>query len=1565
MTTTSAISIGAHGAVGNGGAVPVSASPMGAALRSVSRANGGNPLAPLRFGGRWQAPRRSAPLQTYQRRSQRAAPAGGLPYPYAVGRENGLPRTRDLIATLAQVHANCRPLPGESSCSAPRGTFDFPERTAFLQRLETFSSEQQEHAPATASGRLNFNQLLSLLRASPAAPKNSFVAGTLPDTPELRRLLCLLAEYRCGRAAAGQAIDPIFARERIAELALAVFAPNDAANGAVIGDFDFMMLALLGFPASQVQAVLAEELAQHRRNGPLKPETAAWAAGLILSRLHPPLARTDIPLNVTFGGLPYAKLHFGIDLLHAVGLDHAQFSWPQLTRMADTAMAGAKMNPEFAAALLQLQIPAALWFAHARGAIDLQTQALRDEGTAQRALELLDGAQTKARRAEWEILEQAIAAMQAPSRTPETIALEELQRLGLDPAERHRIPWYCTKWRPADCNKEMRFDDAYLSGCKEIIEHQTRLRLRPLKELVDAHRADIATRRHARLAEVLRIALEASTAQTQEDWRGEEFEILVPMVEKKSLTGGQVLDVQWVHAKTGVIVAATVKGETRHYVISPHHEGFIQPIALAAAEIGLKQARQEYIARTLTDHFSAAGLACVTLPGAARCTAVEFDQPLYSSVPDYGHKHTAEASPGHQVEVPDFSNTKLSLAQRLLKVAQQIDANEYVVLYALEKAALRSLRFSSCFAATDFGQLFRDLRRCGLELTLDDRARLHRDPQLYHADIRKLLLTANLDAAASARAATGFIDGLPAAPAHGPGARPQTLAAILGRTSAAATIESAASGAHANHHRLESGRRLPPAFAATLRGMLASDPSLDQIAAALAGAIRHRKSSSAPSMTPVFSSTATGNAFGESILRFALPGVSRAAGVYAPAMEAQGIFTFELDGNYYQADLRQAYPRLLSVDRIQWEKDHAAICREERALKEGKKKICLTTHTVQIGGDGGDVVDAVDGGGNECNECNEWQVLQARSAAATTYIQSAPIEGREVQIPRPATTMFRNRHQGVFASRRGLAIIDQLFFEDNPNARAAGASNSPDSPVLGQYESLGARAAAGQGIPPIAPLPHSMPGQVIFNGPDQRPMIRYRLSSLDSEIPAAIEQSLTGSRLHTDIQRDFLSLPASELGPARGLVEIADQVFYRFDLPRARDAGWAPVNLVRMDSVADAAEIAAFTSQETTEHWMRTRNFSVDISQAHANFYIDIVRDSDARALTLDALQQEIANQRRFGEHSTVAADALSRCMAPASAQGDATEPPPEEVRQALSLAMSAIARSPELTRRWRDSLFDAFSTPRPHSSLNRNMHFERIYIAPAVPSRVGVLAFLDHELRRTLGLFSEIYEGLDFSGVFDGPALEESWFPAGAENPRLKAIHKIFADFFGARRNVAIAVATLRSGEKIIYHALSGTGKRPALTSRAARNPQAYVYVDKHGKVVKPLPCRSNLTPLYTVQDREPDTEQLVMNRVLEDHQDEIRDMDESSPGAGARGAAAAQAANPNALVHLEFISLLEYCHSCAAAVIYASRQLPHAEFVFADFPPMLKSPPALARTSPRPLRATAAPATRAPVHA
>ena len=1467
--------------------------------------------------------------------------AQGLPPPRVKRSDTVLSLSARLKQLMPPTDGKCVRRAGEAVCAAPHAAARSPQKSFLLREYETFSNEQREPNAPASSAILTFNRFREILK--PAATADYFVGGTVPQTAGLDSLMKKLSpgqDYRL--PAKGKKINQALVRERLAELALALFAPDQVANEVVFNDFSFLALARLKFTVSDAKTLFAAELREHRRNGPLEDKAAAWAASLILSRLHPALSRTDIPDEVVFGDLIYAKLHFAVDLLQAANLDHGNYSHRNLMDLADIAMAGAKLNGEFAKSLMQLQIPAALWFAHASGAIDLQTRHLRENGTAQKVLKLLDGAQTKALRAVWDTQAKAISALQAPKPTRTTVAEDILRRLGLNPYGVHQVPLF-SSYRNSDCTDEISYLTAYLGRCKSVIEDKLKRRLPWLDTLFEETLAAATAHKQDMLAAALEVAFNRTDTQTQRDWKARKFQIRLPLAERRSIKHGEETSRQWIYAEFGAIVTTGDGGEDRHYVISPFNaKNPIEPLALANDD--LSQSIKDYVMRTLTMHFSPEELACVS-----PCDAVEFAQPGFTSVGDKNHTRKVQLSPSREADAIDFDNTRLSLAQRILTVAQQWNVYAFEVLYGLRLGALTfSLPFASCFTTTDRPRLQENLAECGLALSPADRDRLNVAPnEHYFTNFRQSMFSAPLKKHPLEQAGERFIMQLPTAPLRPGDKLADTLPAILRESG-----ERAAADSHVNRHRLETGSRPPIEFLESLSMMAGTDASLSELAAALGNSNQIMEGSGTPAENeiagppalPVYSAVPAMDASGMVQLRFDLPGVERISRVSAPDMEKEGIQTFLLDGEYYQVDARDSNPALLPLKLVRWIRDGEEACleedsasdaqphREERSAlrrEKGKTRFCATTHTVR---DNNDV---------------EWQVVYHERNRPGDFVQRAPFPGLERQIPRHTETRFRVENEGAFAEgefvHRPLAIVNQMLLQAKaiPSRALKGkGKDKTKTPDVKQYEEVTPGGVAGQGIPPIADLPHSIPGHLVFNGLDYRPKIEYRLYSLDGAAPS----QMTGlSRIRTVIQQDFFSLPASETAPARGLVEIEAGVYYRFDLPRPDDIGLEPVNMVRLDSMADAAEIATFTTQETVMEWMRTREFEIDIDDRHRDLYLRMFDSSpEARTMVREALHRETANRRIYGMDSEVIADAVSACATPAT-PGAAAAPPDEKTTRALNLALTNILRSAPLTRQLQEAL--AFA----HSQRQQNMHFEEIHIAPARPSRTGVMEYIDRELERALKLFAKIYKDFNYGAAFSGPTLEES--PprqSGDSNQRAGDIEAAFAAAFDSR-NVAVAEveqinAITGKTEIVYYHAVSGTRERPELTAEARGNPHAYILVAAGEDMIDPgtLPCLTTMTPLLTRQRRDNDTERRIAYAIL---------------------------SNPNRILTVRVISRLPICISCEGALVQLAELMPNTEFVFSAFPAAVKTPPVPSKgVSPRPL---AVPAmmrlvtTRKPVHA
>ncbi|RXZ32313.1 hypothetical protein D9O50_16245 [Oxalobacteraceae bacterium CAVE-383] len=1362
-------------------------------------------------------------------------------------------RTDPALAAIARrLSAACdRPGGGPAACARPSVGGATRRRTALLHGLETFSVEQGEPASAAGAIAISLQRLHAILYAGQTLPAHSHPTWALPDTAELRRLLCLLSPGEKCKPPPPQGeppLDAAQARERVGELVLAMLASRGAEGqtGAAgetgeiaFNDFDFLALARADISVIQAQQAFAGDLIQRRYGGGrLDAKTAAWAASMALQHLQPALARNDIPADVTLGGLAYAKLRYAIDLTRALGLDHAGHPYPALIRLAETAIAGAKYNKAFGETARLLQIPAALWFAHAQGGIDLLTQQPEPGQVriAQQALQQFDRAQIAAWQSTWTGLAEGMRRFPGPPITREEAALAKLRELGLPPGGSGSIPLWGRLQPMSPCRRTMRYVDALYHDCWRLFKANG-ISVAGFETIFNEYQDRIQAPQIAALATAIGTALQRSDAETQADWRQGKLEIILPWglrreprLELQHIAGSSGME--QITCSRGLIVQLVRDGRQACYSVSLENENLIQPIRLSAPDD---------IALSLTEHIVA-------------------EWPRYFDPPGLPNAYAAYVATAMEDPAPDASdpdNAALSLRVRLLEVARHIDMASPAMSDAIEKIRLASLPFSPCFAAGDPMHLDADLAACGLQLSDADRQLTRIRPvQYFYVAMREKLLAREIDPASARRAALRFT---------------------------------------ASRHATARPIPAPAGFPAVLAGLLRTDPAMQGIVASLdrehVRGLRHS----------VFSAQTMRGDDGSQIgLRFDLAGVGHLGRVHASDQEALGIHTFELDGAYYQLDLFDATPQLRPLALIQWENDNAPHCRETRgALKSsGRSRVCPQTHTVEPDGDG-----------------VEWQAFDHRAAIPEAFIQLTPIEGRQNQLPRREQTLFRSANRGSYAGRE-LVIIDQMLFDRNiRRSDPGGASNMP---LTSHYEPLTPASASGQRIPAIAPLQANMTADLIHGAPNRRPMIEYELCT--EEGPAAPDDGEPSS-VRTRVRRDFFSLPSGDGRGASGLVEIAENIYYRFELPAPPASSATPAasaatrRAVQMTHEDDPAAIQQFTVQESARTTVLTRPFAVHVDDRFTPFYISVLQNSEAAGIVLDALNREAENQRLFGEDSVTVTHALSQCILPAEAQADAdadadaTTPPPAAVRADLSAAFTNLLRSPELTARLVAHMTDAFSLRR------ANFHFEDIHIPAYVPSGTGLLAYVDHELRQTLDLFSRIYADFNFDAVFAPHPADAPLPPAfGMPNRRAQLISNEFHRVFQSR-NFAIALVDLRNGRRVIYHAVSGTIAPPRQSAEAMANPHRYVAVTGAADTVPiTLPCLPNLTPLFSEQSRANDTERLLAARILREHE-------------------------PGEVGRIRLVSRLPICHSCVMVCIYLAQQFGQSEFLFAGFPALPKS--------------------------
>jgi hypothetical protein len=1372
------------------------------------------------------------------------------------------PPTAPLAQFLIAAHGRCQSQPSSPSCAAPRLEPSRRHRR-ILDRLRAVSQEQKDLYKQAQAPTISLRRLYSLLHDD--TPRDLFCALLNPGEACLRS--------PATGAAPVNAVDKALAQKITGELAIAISAPNDIVNAAIFGDFDFLALSRSDFPVSLALPAFSLELQRHSRDKTLDAKTASWAASMILRRLHPALARTDTPSHIKFHDAAYAKLIFAIDLMHAQGLDDAHYSYPQLIRFADIAIAGAKHDSAFGRTVRLFQLPAALWFAHANLSIDLRKTPLRDDGIAGRALSALDRSIVSQWRAEWSALKETLSSLRA-TLTPEQAVRGWLQSHGLPPDQRHTLPWYARQATLA-CAGTWTLANAILQGCPQVVAHRLGKRTSPRLEQVIARQNEIlADKKNSAFATILEIALNKTDAQTQDCWRHDAFEIISPILAMRRTAAEPAKSATWLSADIGKLIATScAEGKSRVYAVSANWPGWIQ----ALDEFGRnpKPTYESHILQNPQNYFQRAAMGC-----AAPCDAMHFSDPKYSRSCDATNRHAVgwQDREGNPITASDCYNTRKSLPERLSDIAQGMNIDGPAVLAAAEAFKRYQVPLAS--------------RVPSANATLDDAG--------------EKILSNRIAADHLQHAQSRLIASLPTAPIQRGQRLAQTLPEILRENEARGKLNSGI-----NTHRLNIVRKPPDSFNTVLIGFLRTDASMENIASALERSqARLQAQALLDTPTPVFSPTPIEADSSQIGLRFHLSGVKQVGRVYASEQEAKGIFTFALDGNYYQLDIYGAHPRLRSFDSIQKDQQEAPLCREERgALKKnnGKSKVCPVTHTLEPDADG-----------------VQWQAFEHNSPGPGGFIQRDPIEGRLQQFPRYEQTLFRQDNEGMFAGR-DLVIVDGIVFERNAHrSDPAGAASDPSRSV---YEPVGEDKARGQGIPSPAPLPASMPGRLISVDGNRRPLIEYELRSVDG---ATRSQMSELSRIRTHVRRDFLSLPSEPGRAATGLVEIEENAYYQFHLPSLPQNGTAPVSLTRLD---DPAAIARFTSQETAMEWMRTRPFRVQVGQEHTSFYIDVLQHSEAIKMAVDALEAEVADQRLFGDDSAVIGNALARCARnPADA-------PAADVAAELSTAFSHIFRSPSMTVAFRDRLINAYSL------AHANFHFAETHIPTRVPSDTGVMAYVESELRRTLDLFSSIWAELDFSEVFAAAPGEDTMGRLSiGPNRRALAINDIFLRVFSTN-NFAVAKVKLNDGTQIIYYAVSGARRRQELTLEVTRNPHRYIAVTRDAASAPSalsLPCLPNLTPtpLFTPQSREHDTERLIAARIVQDHR-------------------------PDQVSHIEFISRLPICHSCAMVCIDLANRFNQSQLVFAGFPEMPKKmqrkPAARAIISTLAPAATAATATHA----
>jgi hypothetical protein len=290
------------------------------------------------------------------------------------------------------------------------------------------------------------------------------------------------------------------------------------------------------------------------------------------------------------------------------------------------------------------------------------------------------------------------------------------------------------------------------------------------------------------------------------------------------------------------------------------------------------------------------------------------------------------------IESPNIDGTidfrALAVAQKIVERARGAQPlNGDLFLNAVNKAKLSFMPFSACFAYAADEQLETRLNECGIDLKQADMTMIgHQDSQRKRERGLEYLITRDIAGSVTGDAGARFAKQLSSTRSAN---RPhRNLLSVLQDMQRAAKQSGNAIG----DVRLVAEPSLQSDFSGALAKMLGANPSTERIRQAL------DKADNRSRLSPVLSSTFLA-APGKISLRFTLP--ARAAALYVrnPMQEAQGIFTFDLNGRHYQTDVYDFEPRLQLLEDVRRQTEELPECREERALEQGKKACEQTRQT--------------------------------------------------------------------------------------------------------------------------------------------------------------------------------------------------------------------------------------------------------------------------------------------------------------------------------------------------------------------------------------------------------------------------------------------------------------------------------------------------------------------------------------------------------------------------------------------------------------------------------------------
>ncbi|HEY4072787.1 MAG TPA: hypothetical protein VGM52_06760 [Herbaspirillum sp.] len=1201
-------------------------------------------------------------------------------------------------------------------------------------------------------------------------------------------------------------MDNIFLRRIVGNLLIALLIPERSADEASFNSFDF-----LGRIRDDVSMATETKSFSSWLDDHLGWSGAAseWAASLILSALHPELARTDTPAGVRCGSLEWADLKAAIDMLGAAGIDHGSFSHTELIAFARESAAGAKLNNAAATELWRIQTPVALWYAHANRQIDLAVHAIDAGSTIQTAIDYLDENRLAALKTPLPRLNAAINVLQEQLKTREEIARIQLQRLGLKPNAQHQM--YDENELRWDCRGKRTVLASYLKDCIEVIENAYCWKFKvcngrhvPHLDRLVEHAFDKFDRKRAiAFSDVLNVVLKNGDAQMLNDWQTDTFTILRP-VWKRTPNGVATLSVADAHADTGIIIKTVRNHAVRFYAVSTRLDNVIEAIGIADAT---EEKLAAYVLNRHADYFD------------------EIDAPQPPMNTQYFNRISFEASSGiapalasHikavvEVLLPPSSDTTVSHRNIYLAAAEQLKRTLMPFSYCIESIPNQPAEASKQLCHVDFSRTDADaLQRLKSRLE-----KIRYIQALTHAKVGREVVRD-----ASERFKMQLSD-------NAAERRVSTLRTVLQNIGRAVIpVPDNPNRPYrlpGNSVRLIANPAASNRFFSTIAKMLGRNPSTQRIQQQLAITGDRPAPISLPAVFPLRLVT---NKPGKIALRFKIPSNTELRQIHDPEREAQGIVAFALNGLNYQIDLYSFAPSLELSSSIRRHAEDLPLCREERALPAivPKAQACETTRKAT----------------DENNQPG--RVIEHENR----FIQMAPLEGR-VQRPRREVTFFFPENQAP-STYANVVIIDQVLFR---------------GPVggLSADDILYTRVPPGDhrhNFPPLRPLPAEIEASLLLDrGPAERPLIEYTLSSED--VPG-ISTATHTRQIRTRIRRDFRSLH-STTGDARGLIEVSQGHYYAFDIPAfgafgASGASGTSTSIdVTLRRITDQTVIAEFSRQETAEHAVRSAPFTVDIRAASAATLIDIIFKCDAGKILRDALARSARNNG-VGE-DTVLTNALMTYVE--NHTGGPIDTVPQAVLEQLNIALTDIMKSVSATRDLRVLLRNNYQRYRP------DVRFDEIPIplrSPPSPNAPGIPAELhamETQLRETLDLFSTIFPGLNFEQVW---AQQRSHAPYAPPRSRLQIITDEFIRVFDSR-NTAVAMVELADGRTVYYFSVSGSR---AIPDHIQNNPN-YVLAREMPPFGAQLPSLPNLLPNFSEQPRGGDTERMLGYRVQTDYPD------------------------------------------------------------------------------------------------